>query len=191
VPATVLLLILRAQIIRSILGSGMFDWEDTVLTINTLGFFSISLFAQALIPLLTRVFYARHNATTPFMVGLISAVINIVLAWFLAGTGLGVAGLALAFSIANIIQFMLLWLILRMEIGDMDEWKILISTLKFSFAGLALGITTQGMKYFVADYFDLNRLWGIFSQGLTAGLLGLFVYIAFCSMLRSEEQAEF
>ena len=62
VPATALLIILRAQIVRIVYGAGNFDWNDTILTMNTLAFFSISLFAQATIPLLVRVFYARHNS---------------------------------------------------------------------------------------------------------------------------------
>ncbi len=45
VPSTVFLLTLRAQIVRVVLGAGKFDWEDTVLTIHTLSFFAIGLFA--------------------------------------------------------------------------------------------------------------------------------------------------
>ena len=70
IPATIFLYALRAQIIRVILGTGQFDWEDTILTINTLGFFTISLFAQATIPLLVRVYFARQNSKTPFIIGL-------------------------------------------------------------------------------------------------------------------------
>ena len=62
IPASVLLITLRAQIIRIVFGSGQFNWQDTVLTMNTLGFFALSLFAQAVIPLLVRVFYARRDS---------------------------------------------------------------------------------------------------------------------------------
>ena len=46
IPATVLLFTLRAQIIRVILGTGEFNWEDTILSIDTLAYFAISLFAR-------------------------------------------------------------------------------------------------------------------------------------------------
>ena len=78
VPATALLIILRAQIVRIVYGAGNFDWNDTILTMNTLAFFSISLFAQATIPLLVRVFYARHNSKLPFYLGLITVAANVV-----------------------------------------------------------------------------------------------------------------
>jgi len=186
IPATVLLLTLRAQIIRVILGTGQFDWEDTILTIDTLGFFSLSLFAQAIIPLLIRMFYARHNSKTPFIIGLIVVVINIVLSLWLANI-FGVAGLALAFSIASIINFILLWLVLHVEIGQLDELRILISTIKFSAAAIACGIAVQGMKLVIWPFIDMTKFWGILTQGIAAGLSGIIIYIIVCSLLRSEE----
>lgn len=186
VPSTVLLLTLRAQIIRAVLGSGNFDWSDTILTMNTLGFFSISLFAQASIPLLTRMFYARHNSKTPFLIGIFSEISNLVLAIYFSRF-LGVAGLALAFSISSILNFILLWFVLRLDIGDMDETRILISSLKFSLAAIAAGIAVQGAKYISANFFGTDLFISIFFQGLFAGLVGISVYIAFCSLLRSEE----
>lgn len=186
VPATVLLITLRAQIIRVILGTGRFDWQDTILTIDTLGFFSLSLFAQALIPLLVRGFYARHNSRVPFIVGLISALANVFLSLWLSKI-YGVAGLALAFSIANIINFIILWLMLRIEIGSLDEVKVLISTVKFTAAAISCGVAVQGMKLLIWPYIDMTKLWGVLTQGLVAGLSGMVIYLAVCSLLRSEE----
>ena len=190
IPSTVLLLALRAQIIRVILGTGQFDWQDTMLTIDTLGFFSLSLFAQALLPLLVRVFYARHDAKTPFIIGLLSAAANIFLSLWLSGR-LGVAGLALAFSLANIMNLILLWLWLNFEIGSLDEYKIFISTVKFSLAALAAGLAVQAVKLLVGVKLDLDRFWEIAVQGLAAGLVGMLVYLLVCYVLKSEELFNF
>ena len=190
VPATVLLLTLRAQIIRVILGTGQFNWEDTLLTIHTLGFFTLSLFAQASIPLLARVFYARHNSLTPFYIGLFSALVNLILSLVLVRI-LGVAGLALALSIASIINFIILWLFLRAEIKSLDEDRILFSTIKFSAAALAAGVAIQGVKLVIWPYIDMTRTWGVFTQGFMAGVSGILVYLAFCSFLKSEEFIDF
>lgn len=190
IPATVLLLALRAQIIRVILGTGQFDWEDTILTIHTLGFFTISLFAQASLPLLVRMFYARHNSKTPFLIGLVSAFVNVILSLYFTRR-LGVAGLALAFSLASILNFVLLWLWLRIEIGNLDEVRILISTIKFSAAALVGGIAVQGMKLLIWPYIDMTRVWGVLTQGLAAGISGILIYIAFCALFKSEELFSF
>lgn len=190
IPATVILLTLRAQIIRVILGTGQFDWEDTILTINTLGFFSLSLFAQALTPLLVRVFYSRHDSKTPFYIGLFSVAVNIILSLWLSKK-MGIAGLALAFSIANILNFILLWLALRLEIGNLDEARILKSTFKFSIATLLAGLIIQLAKILVAQVVDMNRLWGILTQGALAAGAGIIVYLLFCYIFKSEELFSF
>jgi len=190
IPATVILLALRAQIIRVILGTGQFDWQDTVLTIDTLGFFCLSLFAQALIPLLVRVFYARLTAKTPFIIGLIAALANIFLSIWLSDR-LGVAGLALAFSLASVMNLILLWLWLNLEIGWLDEIKIFVSTIKFLLAALAAGLAVQGVKLIIGANIDMTRFWGVLTQGLVAGLAGIFVYVLVCLTLKSEELFNF
>lgn len=190
VPSTVLLLTLRAQIIRVALGTGNFDWEDTILTFSTLGFFAISLFAQATIPLLVRMFYARHDSKRPFYIGLVAAIANVFLSLYFARR-MGVEGLALAFSIANIINFIILWIILRMEIGYMDEVRILNSVIKFSIAALACGITVQCMKLALGSYVEMTKTFGVFTQGAVAGLSGLAIYLLISWLLRSEELFRF
>jgi len=189
-PATILLITLRAQVIRVILGTGSFDWEDTILTMDTLGFFALSLFAQAIIPLQTRVFYARQDSRTPFFIGLSVVIVNIFLSIWLAGR-MGVAGLALAFSISTILNFILLWVWLCYKIGNMDQAKILISTLKFSVAGIGAGFVVQLMKNIVWPYINMNTFSGVLIQGAAAGTGGLIAYLGGCALLRSEEFYDF
>ncbi|MFA6551687.1 MAG: murein biosynthesis integral membrane protein MurJ [Patescibacteria group bacterium] len=191
-PATVFILTLRAQIIRIVLGSGQFDWQDTILTMDTLTFFSLSLFAQAALPLLTRMFYAQKDSKIPFWTGFISAIINIILCFLLAPR-FGIAGLALAFSVATIINFILLWLILKVKIGDLDEWNILYSTLKISLASIGAGLAVQAMKLIIgtSSLIDMHRFWGVLMQAAVAGLFGVGIFILMCWVLRSEELSNF
>jgi putative peptidoglycan lipid II flippase len=190
VPSTVLLLVLRIQIVRVILGNGQFNWDATILTYQTLGYFSISLFAQATIPLLIRVFYAREDSKTPFIIGLISVAANVFLAFYFSHKW-GVGGLALSFSLANIFNFVLLWLMLHFVLGDMNEKKILLSVLKFSLAGLACGFVAQEMKGIVWPFIDMTKFLGVLVQGLVAGGCGLLAYALVCWILKSEEMASF
>ncbi|MDP2365005.1 MAG: murein biosynthesis integral membrane protein MurJ, partial [Ignavibacteria bacterium] len=125
IPSTVIILLLKAEIVRVILGSGRFDWQDTILTMNSLSFFAISFFAQALIPLFTRVFYARHDSKTPFYIGLAATAVNIALSWWL-GRLWGVAGLALAFSLSSILNFIILVVALKIELGSLRAKEIII-----------------------------------------------------------------
>lgn len=189
IPSTILLITLRAQIIRVILGTGEFSWRDTVLTIDALGFFALSLFAQATIPLLTRVFYARHNSKTPFYIGIIVVGVNILLSLFFAKR-MGVAGLALAFSLSSILNFMILWMWLYFEIGELDQKKIIKSVLKFSVAGLIAGFFIQAGKSIVWPFIDMTKFSGVFIQGFVAGIFGLIIYFLLCYIMKSEEMLE-
>lgn len=190
VPATVLLITLRAQIIRVVLGTGSFDWEDTILTMNTLGFFALSLFAQALIPLLVRVFYAQEDSKTPFVIGIFSVLVNIVLSLSFSKLW-GVSGLALAFSVSSIFNFVLLWLFLFVRLGDLDQVKILYAVAKFSAAALFAGLMIQVAKILAAPYLNMETFSGVTIQALFAGLVGLVVYIVVCYALKSEELLHF
>lgn len=186
VPATVLIITLRAQIIRVVLGTGNFDWQDTILTMNTLGYFALSLFAQATTPLLIRVFYARHNSATPFYLGLFTVALNIALS-FLFAPSMGVAGLALAFSIANILNFILLWLWLNFSIGSLDISNILVSVLKFTASAIAAGVSAQMMKSIIWPFIDMTKFSGVFIQLTGSALVGILIYVLFCYLFKSEE----
>ncbi len=186
IPSTVLIITLRAQIIRVVLGTGNFDWRATLMTMDTLALFAISLFAQALIPLVVRVFYARHNSKTPFYFGLVSIGINIILSFYL-GKIMGVAGLALAFSIANILNLILLWSWLYVKVGALDLGNILVSTMKFLGAAIGAGLVTQIMKVVVWPYIDMTKFSGVFIQLTVSFVAGLLTYAFFCYLFRSEE----
>ncbi|MCX6797810.1 MAG: murein biosynthesis integral membrane protein MurJ [Candidatus Falkowbacteria bacterium] len=186
IPATVFLITLRAQIIRVLLGSGEFDWQATVLTMNCLAFFALSLFAQATIPLLTRVFYARHDSKTPFYLGLITVALNVVLSVLLAPS-MGIAGLALAFSLANIVNFILLGVWLYSEVGDLDIKNIFWSVGKFCLAAIVGGAALQVTKLLVWPYIDMTRFTGVFIQLCASLGVGLIVYLGVCYIFKSEE----
>ena len=190
IPSTILIVALRAQIIRVVLGSGKFDWQDTILTMNTLGIFAVSLFAQATIPLLVRVFYARHNSRTPFYIGLFTVGVNTALALYLAPR-YGVIGLATAYSIDNILNFILLWVWLSIKVGNLDIKRILRSVFKFIIAALAAGGAAQITKALIWPYADMTKFSGVFLQLVVSGAVGVFIYAFFCFLFNSEEFMDF
>ena len=186
IPISIIILLLRAQIVRLVLGTGNFDWQDTYLTAQSLGFFAVSLFAQSIIPLLARSFFAQHNTKTPLIISLISMFVNIVLAWFL-GSWMGVIGLALAFSISSIINMLLLLIVLRQKIGDLEDRKIVISVTKIIIASVVTALVVHGLKYLMAGLVDMRSFIGILEQTAVAGGLGLLIYFLISYLFKFEE----
>lgn len=193
IPLTIIFLLLRAQIVRVVLGTGEFDWSATINTADSLAYFSIGLFAQSLLSLLVRAYYALEDTKTPFFISVVAVILNITLNLLFTKTSLnmGVAGLALAYSLAGIFNFTLLWVFLKFKIGYLDEKRILTAIFKFSVAGFFMAITIQSCKYFLAPFVDMQKFWGIFSQGIVAGLIGCFVYIGIGLLLKTHEMEIF
>ncbi|MFA6427009.1 MAG: murein biosynthesis integral membrane protein MurJ [Candidatus Magasanikbacteria bacterium] len=189
-PLTILFIILRAQIVRVTLGTGKFDWDATVLTFQTLAFFSISLFAQSLIPMLARAFYALQDTWTPFIIGMCSTLVNVLAALYFAKS-FGVIGLACAYSASMIIQTALLWIFLRHKTHGLNEKSIVISIIKMSVAVLGMGFVIQLLKKPMSLVVDMEKFWGILTQGLVCGTVGLITYLVLCRLLKLEEVFSF
>lgn len=185
-PLTILFILLRAQIVRVLLGSGKFNWEDTIMTATTVGMFSISLFSQCLLALYSRAFFALHNGRTPLYIAIISMLTTVFLSFTLKEY-FGVPGLALGISIGSILQVALLWAGLKKILGREEEGNILKSIAKISLACIGLGLVTQLLKYPLAQIVNMDTFMGIFLQGLLAGLGGLVVYILVAWLLRVQE----
>ncbi len=190
IPVSLIFLILRAQIVRVVLGSGEFDWTATINTADALAFFSLGLFAQSLIPLLARAFYALSNTKTPFFIGVFAALINIIASLVLMEP-LGVAGLALAASIGAIVNLSLLLIYLKTTIHNLEEGKLLSSLYRISIAAIAMALAMQYIKTPLAKIFNQDYFWGIFGQGFVAALTGLFIYLLLCYIFRLPEMLKF
>lgn len=201
IPTAALFFLLRAQIIRILFGDGAFDWEDTILTFRTFGWLITSLFAQATIPLLVRAFYVRQNTRTPVVISLVSIVTNIGLAVTLAARcGLhlpllelaipcGVEGLAFAFSVAAIVNLVLLLGTLHWQLDGLNDRKVLFSLARITVASLIASAVAQLLKYPIAALVNMHTFWGVFTQLVVAGGGGLATYIGVCLLLGCEELA--
>lgn len=186
IPISVLVVVLRAQLVRVILGSGAFDWNSTSQTAQTLGIFAVSLFAQGLIPLLARSFYAYEDTKTPMMISIFSIIINIALSWQLAQY-FGVFGLAAAFSISSIINMLLLYIFLHFKVHNLNDGLIINSILKISINSILAGAVAYAFLQLVDSFVDTHTFFGIFSQGLVAGIAGLLSYLVLGIVFRLDE----
>jgi len=185
-PSAALFIILRAQIVRVILGTGRFDWQDTILTSQTLAYFSISLFAQALILLFMRGFFAWEDTKTPLLTGFLSTIVSLSLAWFLSSF-LGVPGLALGFSLSAFFHLALLFIFLKKKIGFLDDKNIFVSGIKMIIASFLAALTAYLALQFLAPLVNTATGLGLLIQGGLAGIAGLLIYFFFAWLFRLDE----
>jgi putative peptidoglycan lipid II flippase len=186
VPISVLIILLRAQIVRLVLGSGQFDWEATKLTANVLGIFAVSIFAQSIAPLFSRAFYARHNTVTPVVIGLVTLAFNGVVSFLLAHT-YGALGLVMGFSLSTILNATLLFIFLKMRVKDLDAEYIFDSSLKIALASILLGLSTYVALHIFSSLFALDTAVNVLLQAGLSTAVGLAVYLGVTTWMKLPE----
>lgn len=187
VPIVLGVILLRAQVVRLILGSGFFGWQQTIDTANTLGYFALALVFTSTTPLLARAFYALHNTKLPMMVTIISVFISIV-ASIILSPKMGITGLALAYSIGSFFNCLILYLLFRKKIF-FEEMPILIFLGKVILAALIMAIAMQEIKFLAALFVDMQRFWGVLTQTVLAIGGGTIIFLIMAWVFDCEEIA--
>ncbi|MBI3255774.1 MAG: murein biosynthesis integral membrane protein MurJ [Candidatus Andersenbacteria bacterium] len=188
IPVSVFFFLLRAQIVRVLFGDGAFDWEDTIMTFETFGALTVSIFAQATVPLLTRAFYVQQDTKTPVIISILSIALNVGLALWLSPI-LGVKGLAIAFSASAIFNLLLLLGTLHWRLHGFNDKEVLFSVARISAATLLGGVALQFLKTPVALLVNMQKFWGIATQLGVTFIAGAVVYAVACYVMRSPELA--
>ncbi len=193
VPIVFLCIVLRAQLVRVILGSGSFDWSDTRLTAAVFAVLMFSLVAQSLNLLLIRAFYAGRDTRTPLYITFWTSLASIFMAVvFLAVyqihpemklfisdvfrvtdvVGSEVLPLALGYSSGVILQSLLLLVMLfkKFKIPATGLWTRFYHALFASIMGALAAYTTLN---FVVNGLQTDTFIGIFIQGALAGFIGV------------------
>ncbi len=210
VPVIALVIVLRAQIVRVLLGSGMFDWGDTRLTAAVLAIFIVGLAAQASLLLLIRAFYASGRVLQPLFIALASTAVTIAGAvvtkyWYqtspewrqwlegllrLEGVvGTEVVVLAGAYVLGSVVQLVLMVIITRQVFG-VSLRPLGRLSLQALAAAVVGGVVAYGALTFVVDGVNQEKFLGIALQGLVAGLAGVAAVIATYFVLRAPELRE-
>lgn len=192
-PASAMLIVLKTPLVRLVFGAAQFDWAATVATGDALSFFAISIFAQSLVQLLARAFYALYDTKTPVVIGVLSVLINTGLSIiFVSFLHLPVWSLALSTSIASLINAAFLLLYLDKKVGGFEPQLLVFPTLKMLFAALTTGVFVYiPMKLFDQLIFDTTRVFDLLILTSIAIFIGLSVYIFLAWFLDIAEVSTF
>jgi putative peptidoglycan lipid II flippase len=206
-PVVVLFIVLRAQIVRVIFGSGFFSWSDTKLVAASLALFSLSVVAQSLNVLFVRGYYAAGKTRKPLGINFIFSIATVALSvifvrLFTTSEPLqlffesvlrvsGIPGtvmlmLPLALSIGTIANCVALWLAFKRDF--VEECAPLARTFLESLCAVCvMALVSYGALVLFGNYFDINTFWGILWQGLLAGMLGLAAWGVILILFRNKE----
>jgi putative peptidoglycan lipid II flippase len=210
IPATFLFIVLRAQIVRVILGSGSFSWDDTRLAAACLAIFSISVLAQGMIALISRAYYAKGDTKRPLIMNFVCSALIVVFAYMFLRAfehfvffryfmesllkvddipGTEVLMLPLAYSAGTMLNFILHWIFVKKDFMPKESFIT-----KTFFQSVGASFFAAGAAYLslsaLSPVFGTDTFIGIFLQGFLSGLLGVATAVAVLYLLKSEELSE-
>lgn len=177
-PASAMFIVLRIPVVRLVFGASRFTWEATVLTGMTLSMFAISIFAQSIVNVLARGFYALYDTRTPVIVGIVSILMNTTGSiFFIKVLGLPVWSLGLSTSIASIVNATVLFFLLNRRVGGFEARELYPPAIKMFIAALIAGVAVFfPLKIFDQLVFDTTRTFGLLMLTGFAGGAGLITY---------------
>ena len=171
--------------------SFLFEWgltgaEDIIFVHWALLFYALGLVPLLALELVARTFYALSDTLTPVLAGGVQIVIMWLLSLWFSQTifpqlgWLPLGGLALGFSLSNVIEVLLLLWLLRGKLGGIQGYSLLNGLWRM---GLATVLMTVGMWLVQNRLADLANLWQI----VVVGGIGSLIYLLACGVLRLEE----
>ncbi|MFH1455101.1 MAG: lipid II flippase MurJ [bacterium] len=210
IPISILFVVLRAQIVRTIYGAGQFSWSSTKLTAATLAIFTVSVVAQSLVLLFIRGYYAMGNTKKSLYTSVITGLFSVGFSflfikifevsdffkYFIENLfrvddilGSKVLMIAIGFTLAQIINCIILWIYFEKDFKGFST--PLFTTLFQSFsASIIMGfVAYMGLNIF-DNIFNINTLIGIFMQGFCAGIFGIIAGLLVLKVLKSKELEE-
>jgi putative peptidoglycan lipid II flippase len=168
-------------------GYSKFDDAALALIAATLLTFLFGLTAHALIAILARAFYARHDTRTPVAAAILAVVVNSTLAGVFAGP-LGLPGLGLAIAVAAWLETLVLLVLLQRSLPELAFRPLLslgIRSLIVTVGGsLAAAGVAEGLR--LAMGVDPDRL-GLIVRIVIVGLVWLLTSAAIAVVLRIGE----
>jgi putative peptidoglycan lipid II flippase len=210
IPATVFIIVLRAQLVRVILGAGAFDWGATRLTAAALALFIISLAAQSVTLLIARAYYAAGNTKKPLYWGIVDVVISVASSVVLLSIfqqspflrsfvesmlrvadvpGTTVLMLSLGYALGSIAEFAVgyVFFLRDFKLSHFKMGRLVYQSFAASVIG---GACTYAVLTLTGVAGEVNTTIGLLLQGAIAGLLGLTVGAFILTALGNVELTE-
>lgn len=182
VPSVVVLIALGHPVVALLFQRGEFTAGDAAATAYTLAWFAIGLPGHAWIEIADRVFYADRDTATPVRVAATAVAVNLALGLLLMRTPLSYGGLALANSLAALLEAATLTTLLLRR----TRWgtaELLGFGGRVAFAGAVMAAVALSLQHLLGGYVDPGHWTGQAALILGAGGGALALYVGSCRAL--------
>jgi putative peptidoglycan lipid II flippase len=185
VPAMAGLIALREPIVNILFQRGKFDYAATAGTAQALLFYSLGIWSIVGVRVITASFYSMQDTRTPVKIAVLALFANILFSLVLMKP-LKHSGLALANSLASMVNFTLLFIFLRKKLKRADARKIFSSFLKTVLASCVMGAAGWILLHGELWRINGNTLNKVFYLSGTIAACGV-IYFLLSYLIRNEE----
>ncbi len=184
IPSSFALIVFGKPVINMLFQRGQFTFAATNSTYFALIFYTVGLASFAGARILASTFHALKDMHTPLNIGMVTVGVNIILNWVLIKSMQG-GGLALATSLASILNFILLIYYLKKHLGQINISTIYPYIFKIIIASCVMSVFLfLGTNYFYS--MDSNALRKIFTV-LSITIVSSVGYFIACYYLKVPE----
>lgn len=187
VPASVGLMVLSNPIVTLVYERGAFDQRSTEITSLAVLFYAVGLLGQAGWYLLQRGFYSIQDTRTPVKIAVAALLINLIMSLLLIKP-LQLGGLALASSLGNLVNMILLVVLLEKKRPGLYRSGLLKFGLVVLFSGGLMAAASYFANQALAGW--LPGTAGLIVQVVLAGTAGIVVYLA-CVLLFGSREVQY
>lgn len=159
ISTSILLYVLRFEIIHVIYEHMKFHPEDTKMTAIALSGFLLGAFAMPAMNMINRGFYAMQNTLLPAIYGTVAVVASLPVYW-LGLKMYGLLGVALAASISSIFQVVLLFAVWNRRSNNVESRSVYLTCLKTVSAGIPMGAALWFTHHLLVARIDPTSLYG-------------------------------
>ncbi len=191
VPATIGLLILARPVVELILEHGDFLPKDTEMTTYVLRLYLVGIIAAALDLPLVNAFYARQEAWTPALVGVVGVIVYLAAALLPSlFRPMQLGDLIIANAIQLCYHAVTMYVLLHRRVGSMRGHRIMFTATRATLAASIMGLVIASTLWGTTNVSWPNSIVGELASVFIPSITGIVCYITFMNIMKVPELAQ-
>ena len=185
-PFSAVFVVLSRPVVSLLFEWGLTGNEDVTLISWALLFYALGLVPLLALEVVARTFYALSDTLTPVLAGGVQILVMWALSLWFSQTifpqqgWLPLGGLALGFSLSNVIEVLLLLWLLRRKLGGIQAFSLLNGLWRMVVATLLMAGGMWWLQSWLSETVNLLQI-------VVVGSVGSGIYLLACAGLRLEE----
>ena len=186
IPFSILLMVLRHEIVFILFKRGKFDINAVILTAGVLPFFLAGTFAFAGQTVVTRGYYAMQNTWIPALVSTATVLLSFPMFYILMKL-MGIKGVGLALFITTIIQILFLFELWNRKKNNIKGKTVYFFFMKMLGISFIIGLILLKITSFLQNIFNSSTMSGCWYICIITGIFFLLFFIGFGFIFKIQE----